>query len=123
VSVAGAYPAVGKTGAAAGRVKDDRASSPLPDDRFHLQSPDGQYVFGHTTGNQVSLPEKVASGVKRTGAGTGSRPFSESIKKRSFPWLKTKPLFPRRVERKCAPKTVRSPATIVTCPVRANRCT
>lgn len=36
---------------------DDGSSErqkPLRDgDRFHMQSPDGQYVFGHTAGNQV----------------------------------------------------------------------
>lgn len=50
---AGIYPA--KTGGkGAGHIKGGSDSGDkLQDDRFHLQSPDGQYVFGHATGSQV----------------------------------------------------------------------
>lgn len=51
---AGVYPA--KTGGkGAAHAKDKGGDEPpRQDNSFHLQSPDGQYVFGHTTGNQVS---------------------------------------------------------------------
>jgi len=51
---AGIYP-VKTGGKGAGHSKGgSEGSKQTQDDRFHLQSPDGQYVFGHTSGNQVS---------------------------------------------------------------------
>lgn len=55
------YPA--KTGAKGGsghsKGGSDVNGTGRPDgDRFHLQSDDGQYVFGHTAGNQVSWTQR-----------------------------------------------------------------
>lgn len=53
---AGVYPVkAGNKGA--GHTKGESNESGQQgskDDRFHMQSSDGQYVFGHTTGNQVN---------------------------------------------------------------------
>lgn len=43
---------MGSKGAAVGRTKSDM-NRDTSGDSFHLQSPDGQYVFGHTNGDQV----------------------------------------------------------------------
>ncbi|XP_025200771.1 uncharacterized protein LOC112598501 isoform X2 [Melanaphis sacchari] len=49
---AGIYPAtMGSKGAAVGRTKSGN-SRDTSGDSFHIQSPDGQYVFGHTNGEQ-----------------------------------------------------------------------
>lgn len=51
---AGVYPV--KTGGGkgtSGHSKGGAHENAAEDDRFHMQSDDGQYVFGHTTGTQV----------------------------------------------------------------------
>jgi hypothetical protein len=50
---AGVYPV--KTGGGKGASKHSKGGGHdnAEDDRFHMQSADGQYVFGHTTGTQV----------------------------------------------------------------------
>lgn len=59
VSAGNVYPA--KTGHAKGGIDggSKQPQRPLDDDRFHMQSPDGQYVFGHTSGDQVSSLGRV----------------------------------------------------------------
>lgn len=51
---AGIYPTKTGSGKGPGHSKGGTGTKKRPeDDRFHLQSPDGQYVFGHTTGTEV----------------------------------------------------------------------
>ncbi|XP_050419698.1 uncharacterized protein LOC126832791 isoform X2 [Adelges cooleyi] len=49
-------------GKGAGRTKGNNGETAQQDDRFHLQSPDGQYVFGHTENNQGRAEMRSADG-------------------------------------------------------------
>lgn len=52
---AGVYPVKTGSGKSASKHSKGGGHDKAEDDRFHMQSADGQYVFGHTSGTQVRM--------------------------------------------------------------------
>lgn len=99
---AGVYPA--KTGVSTKGGSDGGSGKRWPQDgdRFHLQSPDGQYVFGHTTGDQVRA--KASRNLAKVSQSTSKIYFKHTNRRRlaSASPKKKKNFGPGRVRRHIA---------------------